>query len=154
MAKRHDERARYDTGRDGVRLLGLNIDVKYGGGTWSPDGKRIVFVGTRDDREIVATVATDDEKEESVVVLYTAGDDEELVGPPAWSPDGEEIVLAIHDQSIKTSSTRRWHNTYLYRLQADAPSAPTLLQTAKTGLVNRSPIWARDGKTITFSSER
>jgi dipeptidyl aminopeptidase/acylaminoacyl peptidase len=143
-----------DTGRDGVRLLGRKIDVKYGGGTWSPDGKRIVFVGTRDDQELVATVAVDDEKEESVVTLYTAGDDEELIGPPAWSPDGNEIVLAIHDKSIQTSSTRRWHNTYLYRLPADDPSTPTLLQLDKTGLVNRSPIWAPDGQTITFSSER
>ena len=137
------------------QIVGDTIRVKYGGGTWSPDGNRIVFVGTRDGKEHLATVAVDDDAEKSVRILYTEKDDDRvLVGPPAWSPDGKQIVLAIQDRSDARRSDGRWHNTYLYTISAEVPDEPALLQPAKAGVINRSPMWSRDGKTIIFSSER
>ena len=142
-------------GKGERKLVGKTMPVKYGGGTWSPEGNRIVFVGTRDGKEHLATVAVDDEDEKSVRILYTEEDeDRELVGPPAWSPDGKRIVLAICDKADSSRSRRRWHNTYLYTILAEVPSDPMLLQPEKNGLVNRSPMWSPDGKTIVFSSER
>jgi len=38
-------------GKGERQLAGRTIRVKYGGGTWSPEGNRIVFIGTRDGRE-------------------------------------------------------------------------------------------------------
>jgi len=142
-------------GRGERKLVGRSMSVKYGGGTWSPEGNRIVFVGTYDGKERLATVAVDDEDERSVRILYTEEDeDRELVGPPAWSPDGKRVVLAICDKVDSSRSRRRWHDTYLYLVSAEIPSVPVLLEPVKTGLVNRSPMWSPDGKTIVFSSER
>ena len=42
----------------------------------------------------------------------------------------------------------------LYSISAEVPDEPALLQPAKAGVINRSPLWAPDGKTIIFSSER
>ncbi len=135
------------------KILGEPMEVKFGGGTWSPDGKRLVFVGVRDGKEHLATVDAEG-RAPSIHVLYTEkGNDRELIGPPAWSPDGKQIVFAIQEKD-SGATHRRWGRTYLYSIAAEVPSAPALLQPERNGLINRSPMWSRDSSTVIFSSER
>ena len=144
-----------DVGTGKIRkILGEPMKTAFGGATWSPDGERLVFVGTRDGKEHLATVGVDGSPD-SIRVLYTEEDrHRSLIGPPSWSPDGKQIVFAIQDTDARDSKNRRWHHTYLYSISGEVPSAPTLLESAKNGLVNRSMMWSPDSEKIVFSSER
>jgi Tol biopolymer transport system component len=140
--------------RKNRKLPGESMDVAFGGGTWSPDSNRLVFIGRRDREQHLAVVNADGDPE-SIRILYTEkSEGRELIGPPAWSPDGEQIVFAVQENDAEGSGNRRWAHSYLYSISAKVPSAPVLLEPGKKGLVNRSPMWSPDSSTIVFSSER
>lgn len=133
-------------------LLGGDTEVKFGGATWSPDGRRLVFVGAREGKEILATVNL---KSAAVRVLYREDSPyRALIGPPSWSPDGKQIVFAVEEKDKSETVSRRWAHTYIYSIAAEVPSAPVLLEKEKIGLVNRSMMWSPDSRRIVFSSER
>jgi len=122
------------------------------GGTWSPDGKRIVFVGSYQGNDCLATIGLNGPND-SIHVLYTDDDSSQrLVGPPAWSPDGRQIVFAMQPSSEQ--GPRRWWKSYLYSMAADVPCAPVLLERTKVGNINRGMNWSPDSKKVVFSSER
>jgi len=136
------------------KVLGEPMQVEFGGGTWSRDGKRIAFVGVRDGKQHLATVAVDGAWG-SIRVLYREENAKrELIGPPAWSPDGKQIVLAIQHTDAPNPKNRRWGNTHLYSLSGEVPSAPARLERDEKGLMNRSPMWSPDSRALIFSSER
>jgi Tol biopolymer transport system component len=120
------------------------------GGTWSPDGRRIVFAGSFQGRDRLATISVDPD-DPLPRILYTNDDaTAQLIGPPAWSPDGRQIVFAIQP---KERGPRQWWKSYLYSLAADVPSAPALLE-GRVGNINRGMSWSPDSKKVIFSSER
>jgi Tol biopolymer transport system component len=124
-------------------------DLTLYGGNWAPDGKRIVFVGTFQGKDRLATI---DVKDESIQILYTNDDPSvELYGPPVWSPDGHQIVFVKQE---KTTGPRMWWKSYLYTISADSPAEPTLLEGKKVGNINRGATFSPDGSKILFSSER
>jgi dipeptidyl aminopeptidase/acylaminoacyl peptidase len=101
--------------------------------TWSPDGRRIAFVSTRDG-------ATD------IYVMNANGSDQQRLtdspafdGGPAWSPDGQRIAFR---------SDRSGHPE-IYVMDADG-SNPTRL-TDNPGW-DGSPTWSPDGRRIAFAS--
>jgi Tol biopolymer transport system component len=121
------------------------------GGTWSPDGQRIVFVGSQGGKDHLATVNASG-ADDSIRILYT--DEEsgrELFGPPAWSPDGRQIIFGIQQT---TSGPRQWWKSYLYSIAADVRSGPVLLEGRQVGSINRGMNWSPDSKRVIFSSER
>jgi Tol biopolymer transport system component len=136
------------------KILGETMEVSFGGATWSPDGKQLVFLGTRDGKEYLATVSADGSPD-SIKILFTQeGPDRQLIGPPSWSPDGTQIALAMQDTSAPDPQNRRWHHTYLYCISAQVPGFPILLEPGRKGLVNRSMMWSPDSRKIVFSSQR
>jgi len=112
---------------------------------WSPDGTRISYT-TR------PTPKADDGSLSDVWVLTVAsGEKKRLVGSPGssdtarWSRDGQWIACTGSPDASSGVTT-----TYLYLVPA-AGGTPKQL-TAKFDLNVGTPVWARDGRTIYFST--
>ncbi len=121
------------------------------GGTWSPAGDRIVFVGTHDGHNQLATIDPN-RGEDSIRILYRNEEDgRELFGPPVWSPDGKQVIFGIQQTA---AGPRQFWDSYLYSIAADVRSGPVLLEGRKVGHINRGMAWSPDSKQVIFSSER
>ena len=135
------------------KFLGDQWAVEYSGANWSPDGKKLVFIGRHAGKEHVA-VADVMGGEADVEILHTEPNPRRrLYGPPAWSPDGSEIVFSIQKPD-RPEASRRWQYTYLHSISAKEPGDPKPIEENEVGIINRGMMWSADGKKILFSSER
>jgi len=142
-----------ETGRTRTLLKAPGWTLKMYGGNWSPDGSKVVFVATFQGKDRVATIGSGGD-DDSIRILHTNDDPNLTVwGPPAWSPDGKQIVW---NAGGNESGPRQWWHTYLYSLATDAQpgTKPALLEGKKVGNINRGPAFSPDGSKIIFSSER
>src|SRR6266852_2958758 len=112
---------------------------------WSPDGTRITYT-TR------PTPRADDGALSDVWLVRVAnGEKRKLAGEPGtadnarWSPDGKWIAFTAKSDRDHGPST-----AYLYLISPDG-GAPIHLD-AKFDLSIGTPVWARDGHTIYFST--
>jgi Tol biopolymer transport system component len=106
---------------------------------WSPDGRRIAFVGFRDGRVgDIFTVAPDGRGERR---LTTSREHEDM---PRWSPDGTKIAFVRHTGGALI-------NFHIFVMNADG-SGQT--QVTRDGAPNFAPTWSPDGSKIAFVSQR
>jgi len=135
-------------------ILGSPMGVKFGGATWSPDGKQVVFIGLRDGHEHLAVIEASGEVNSLRVLYREENQDRQLIGPPSWSPDGKQIVFAMLYHQQPDGVQRIWQDTFLVSLSAEVPSSPVLLESKKIGQINRGMMWSPDSQRIVFSSQR
>jgi Tol biopolymer transport system component len=125
--------------------------LKLYGGSWSPDGKKIVFCGNFEGKDRLATIA-EGGANDSIEILYTNEENnKQLLGPPAWSADGKQILFS---KQTTDNAPRRWFGSYLYSLAVEPKAKPVLLEGKQIGNINRAMSFSPDGKRILFSSER
>ena len=102
---------------------------------WSPDGKTIVWVSTRDKNPDIFVVGVDGKG------IKRLTNDPAFDINPSWSPDGKEIVFC---------STRAG-NYEIYVMKADGSEVRRLTDHPK---MDYWPVWSSDGKRIAFTSNR
>lgn len=135
---------------------------------WSPDGKYLSFISSRDSKKGGQIWLMDRRGGEGVKLTDIKGD----VGEYAWSPDGKKLVMVIGDPENKGKEEPktpkpividRYHfkqdiegylqhlHKHLYLFDIAAKKLDTLTKGDKD---ESSPVWSPDSKTIAFVSNR
>jgi hypothetical protein len=105
--------------------------------TWSPDGKRIAFVGQRAGANPIGIWVTRLDGSKPIIITSNTDDNE-----PAWSPDGAHIAFV------------RGVSDALYVMDANGRNAHRVLKAlprAFGGCQQGWPSWSPDSKRIVFS---
>lgn len=102
---------------------------------WSPDGKKLAFVSTRDGQQEIY-VADAEGKNIKRLTSEVAADNN-----PSWSPDGKLLAFASH----------RHGNWEIYVMNAEGKEVRRLTHNPA---MDYWPVWSPDGKRIAFTSNR
>lgn len=121
----------------GITNLTNTNTVAEWGGSWSPDGSKIVFTGEKDDpgNQDIYVMNADG----SNVTRLT--NDPAYEDYPAWSPDGSKIIF----DSGRAGDYETWI------MNADGSNEQKLINGTNSSW---GAAWSPDGSKITFNSDR
>lgn len=130
--------------RDVVRQFDTDLDQMIGP-SWSPDGKKLVFSGSKSGLTNIYMIDADGRNMHQLTKGWYAG----LM--PQWSPDGRKVAF-VSDRSPSTDLTLlkfgKWHINVLDLESGDIAVIPG--QAGK----NMNPMWAPDGQSLAYLSDR
>jgi Tol biopolymer transport system component len=126
----------YSMNADGTNVRRLTHSPKYdGAGTWSPDGRKLLFYSQRTGGEV--WVMNADGSRQRNLSRNRAWD-----SPGTWSPDGRKILF----------TSNRDGNNELYVMNADG-TGQRILSPAPSSQ-EWAGGWSPDGRRIAFSTDR
>ena len=126
------QRSDYDGAR-GVTLLQSREPILSP--SYAPDGKRIAYVSSEENKPRVFILHVATSRREQVTNFPG------LNGAPAWSPDGNRLALVLSKDG----------NPEVYVM--DVASKQLKRVTNQQG-IDTEPFWGKDGQTLYFTSDR
>lgn len=156
----HGDAVAFTSARDGVSkiyVVGLDgsgsravTDGADGGDvepSWSPDGRKIVFVrGTSSKHDLM--VIDFDKGNGPTKLLAGTDDDPARAGAPAWSPDGAQIAFS--------ADRGEGQGTGLWLIKPDGTGLKRLTRppASERWIRDLRAAWSPDGKRLAFASNR
>ncbi len=113
---------------------------------WSPDGRQLVFTGYDGGLSDLFVVNADGSD------LHRLTNDKNADLQPAWSPDGKTIAFATDRGPETDFSQLRFGNMRIALYHLDNGAIEILPHTEHGKNIN--PVWAPDGRSIAFVSDR
>ncbi len=130
--------------RDVIRRLGTDLDAMLSP-SWSPDGKKLVFSGSKAGLTNIYMIDADGRNLRQLTKGWYAG----LM--PQWSPDGKRVAY-VSDRGpatdIQLLKFGKWQISVLDLETGLVEGIPG--QAGK----NLNPMWSPDGKSLAFISDR
>src|SRR2546425_3476327 len=114
--------------------------------SWSPDGKRLVFTGYDGGLSDLFIVNADGSD------LHRLTNDKYADLHPSWSPDGKTIAFVTDSGGETDFDLLRFGNLRVALLHLDTGNTE-LLRNMEVGK-NINPVWAPDGRSLAFVSDR
>jgi Tol biopolymer transport system component len=122
-------------GTNQYALTNTNANNYLSPGSWSPDGKQLIFASERDSRRGELYVMESDGSNIRRLTKNTV-----LDWAPDWSPDGKQLVF----------TSNRNATNQIYVMNADGSNIRQLTADGE----NVQPSWSPDGNHIIFASRR
>ena len=149
---------------DGKNLRRLTSSGAAYGPTWSPDGRRIAYLGvvgradSSDASHRLHVVNADGSGDSTLLAASRAAwapGGHALIWPPAWSADGRRIAFSRATRSRATEPL--WTAFEIYVINPDGTGLRRLTRTTvkrppPLAADNIWPAWSPDGKQIVFLS--
>lgn len=129
------------------------------GPAWSPDGKQIAFVSTRNEKPQIFLIAIDGGEARQLTRLKQG-----VGGAPVWSPDGKHIAFSAPTAAEARDQSKPYHvSRHIYRFNEleyldDTVQAIFVIsasggeprQVTKGNWLNVNPQWSPDGKELLY----
>jgi hypothetical protein len=133
-----------ETGRIVKKLTGPNTDQHFdalsfinSAGSWSPDGRRLAHVISREGDNWIAIFDVDHQRVEQEIHVRGVGQ----ITDPAWAPDGHRIAFSGTEGGISDLFLLDLGTEHLTRLTKDR-------------YADIQPAWSPDGRTIAWVTDR
>jgi Tol biopolymer transport system component len=124
----------YTMGSSGA--LGLTNGARARDPDFSPDGQRLLMVTNKASNNQLEVLTVDRKRE-----ALTHNTDHTQYGTPRWSPDGSVIALSVWQDGRR--------DLWLY-----TPDGQPARRITSDTAIDADPVWAPDGKTLFFTSDR